>query len=47
MDVPHGHSVRSLTLEADMGDNPARVRDGWTVAPDGGLCGPNGKVWHP
>jgi len=23
------------------------VRDGWTVVPDGGLCGPNGKVWHP
>ena len=29
-----------------MGDDPARVRDGWTVAPDGGLCSPNGKIWH-
>ncbi len=23
------------------------MHDGWTVAPDGGLCSPNGKVWHP
>ncbi len=30
-----------------MGDDPAQVHNGWTVAPDGGLCGPNGKVWHP
>ena len=30
-----------------MGDDPAQVRNGWTVVPDGGLCGPNGKVWHP
>src|SRR6266436_3839657 len=46
LNLTDGHSVHSLTLEADMGDNPAQVRNGWTVAPDGGLCSPNGKVWH-
>ncbi len=45
--VAHGNSHRGLTLERDTGDDPARVHDGWTVAPDGGLCSPNGKVWHP
>src|SRR6266478_512602 len=45
--IAYGHSVRGLTLKADTGDDLARVHDGWTVAPDGGLCGPNGKVWHP
>ncbi len=29
-----------------MGDDLGQVCDGWTVVPDGGLCGPNGKVWH-
>ena len=39
-------SVRSLTLDTDTGDNPARVHNGWTVVPDGRLCSPNGKIWH-
>src|SRR6266403_570662 len=43
----HRNSRCGLTLERDAGDDPARVRDGWTVAADGGLCSPNGKVWHP
>src|SRR6266446_2237888 len=43
----HRNSRRAFTLERDESDDPARVRNGWTVAPDGGLCGPNGKVWHP
>ena len=29
-----------------MRDDPARVCNGWIVAPDGGLCSPNGKIWH-
>ncbi len=40
-------SVRGLTLDTDMGDNLARVHNGWTVVLDGGLCSPNGKIWHP
>src|SRR6266478_2530328 len=47
LNLAYGNSVCSLSLEADTGDDPARVRNRWTVAPDGGLCGPNGKVWHP
>src|SRR6266436_5032660 len=47
MAFDHRNSRRAFTLERDESDDPARVRNGWTVAPDGGLCGPNGKVWHP
>src|SRR6266478_3221704 len=43
----HRNSRRALTLERAESDDPARVRNGWTVALDGGLCGPNGKIWHP
>ncbi len=43
----HQNSCRAVTLERDESDDPAQVRDRWTVAPDGGLCSPNGKVWHP
>src|SRR6266403_1042648 len=44
--------LRPIMMEATLSqtwteDNPARVRDGWTVALDGGLCSPNGKIWHP
>ncbi len=46
-DIPHGNSICGLSLERDMADDPAQVCHGWTVAQDGGLCGPNGKVWHP
>ncbi len=45
--VAYGNSDHGLTLEADTEDDLARVRDRWTVALDGGLCSPNGKVWHP
>ncbi len=47
LNVAYGNSIRGLSLERDTPDDPARVRNRWTVAPDGGLCGPNGKVWHP
>ncbi len=43
----NGDSVHGLALETATQDNPARVHNRWTVAPNGELCGPNGKIWHP
>ena len=42
-----GDSVRGLPLETATWDDLAQVCNGWTVVPNGELCGPNGKIWHP